>query len=75
MTDGNDLTEAARLLDIRPPEDEFRALAEARMETLAKLGRAAGPTAGAPGSSASRLDIYPDAIFRGLAYIREARPR
>jgi hypothetical protein len=63
-----DLTEAARLLDVRPPEDEYRALVQARMETLAKLGPAAG-------SNAARLDMYARALERGLARIQEAKPR
>jgi hypothetical protein len=61
-----DLTEAARLLDLRPPEDEFRALVQARMETLAKLGRTTG-------SNASRLTLYALALERGLTRIKEAR--
>ena len=63
-----DLTEAARLLDVRPPEEEFRSLVQARMETLAKLGHSAG-------SNAARLDLYAQALERGLTRIREARPR
>jgi hypothetical protein len=64
--EASDLTEAARMLDVRPPEEEFRALVQARMETLAKLGQAAG-------SNASRLDLYAKALERGLARIKEAR--
>jgi hypothetical protein len=56
----------APLLELRPPEDEFRWLVRARMETLAKLGPAAG-------SNASRLDAYAEALERGLCRIREAR--
>lgn len=55
-------------LDIRPPEEEFRSLVRARMETLAKLGAAAG-------SNASRLELYAEALERGLAHIVEARPK
>ena len=64
--ESTDLTEAARLLDVRPPEEEFRALVQARMETLAKLGASAG-------SNASRLELYARALERGLERIREAR--
>lgn len=67
MTDAGS-REDAPVLDVRPPEEEFRALVQARMETLAKLGQSAG-------SSAARLDLYAEALRRGLDRIREARPR
>jgi len=61
----SDLSEAARDLDLRPPAEEFRALVQARMETLAKLGPA-------PGSGVSRLEIYAQALEIGLEKLREA---
>src|SRR5262245_13342119 len=65
LTDASDLNEAGRALAVAPPEDEFRALVQARMETLAKLGPAAG-------SSRSRLDLYAEALELGLARLKEA---
>jgi hypothetical protein len=64
----SDVALAARLLDLRSPEEEFRALVQARMEALARLGKAAG-------EAGARLDRHGDALARGLELIREARPR
>lgn len=58
----------APTLDIRPPEDEFRAHVLARTETLAKLGAGAG-------AGAARLELYAEALELGLARLREARQR
>lgn len=57
-------------LDVRPPEDELRAVVQARMEALAKLGT---NTAAPAGSSAGRLELYAKALERGLARLKEAR--
>lgn len=67
---GRELAEAANLVDIRSPADEFRALVEARMETLAKLGGA--PARGR--SSAARVELYREALEIGLAKIAASRP-
>jgi hypothetical protein len=53
------------MLDIRPPAEEYRRLVQARMETLAKLGDAAG-------DGAARLDDYAEALKLGFAAIEEA---
>ncbi len=59
-------------IDVHPPEDEFRALVQGRMEALSKLGAGAAPGAG---SSAGRLDLYARALERGLERLKEARLR
>jgi len=80
---GGLLAEAAEILQLGTPADEFRRLVQARMETLAKLdgaGVAPGPTAdgadgadGAVGGAGGRLEIYAEAMALGLAAIEESR--
>jgi len=61
-------------LDVRPPEEEFRVLVQARMEALAKLrGAGAGPLTSGGGDD--RLDLYAEALERGLTWIEEVRWR
>ncbi len=64
-----ELTEAARLVDIRSPLDEYRALVEARLETLLKLGADRGAASKGAGS---RGDIYREALELGLREIAKA---
>lgn len=66
-----ELAAAAKLIDVRPPAEELRALATARIETLAKLGRPAAPGA----SSGDRLARYAEALELGLRKLAEAGAR
>jgi hypothetical protein len=65
----SELAEAAKLVDIRSPQDEFRSLVEARVETMLKLGAGSGPRGGA---SAARVELYREALELGLALIGRA---
>lgn len=65
------LAEAAKLVDVKPPAEEFRAHVAARVETLAKLGATGAPG----GSTAGRLELYREALELGLKKLAEEKAR
>jgi len=71
---GGVLSEAAGIFQLGTPNDEFRRLVQARMETLAKLDDAGvAPTAAEPPASGGRLELYAEALVLGLQALEEGR--